>query len=108
MQLENVADGGSRHAMTEIGQRPFDSRVAPTTVLSRQAHDQVGDLFQGFPAERLAVGRESSTLVVSEPEPLPAELFLEAPVLLAQIFNRRLLVLVDPASEDRDEELPWL
>ena len=28
--------------------------------------------------------------------------------LLPQVLDRRLLVLVDPASEDRDEELPSL
>jgi hypothetical protein len=29
-------------------------------------------------------------------------------VLLAQILNRGLPVLIDPTSENRDEELPWL
>ena len=33
---------------------------------------------------------------------------LQDTVLLAQIINRRLLVLVDSVSEDRDQELPWL
>ena len=43
-----------------------------------------------------------------EPEPLSAELVLEDSILLAQIFNRGLLVLVDPTGKDADEELPWL
>jgi hypothetical protein len=47
-------------------------------------------------------------LIVGEPESLSAELFLKDSILLAQVLNRRLLMLVDPASENRDEELPWL
>jgi hypothetical protein len=70
--------------------------------------DDGGNLLQRFPAESLALGCESSSLVVGEPESLPAELFLEDSILFAQILNRGLLMLVDLASEDRDEELPWL
>jgi len=35
-------------------------------------------------------------------------LFLEDSVFLAQILDRSLLVLADPASENGEEELPWL
>jgi len=35
-------------------------------------------------------------------------LFFENSVLLAQILDRSLLVFVDPASENSDEELLWL
>jgi hypothetical protein len=70
--------------------------------------DDRGNLLQRSPAQNLALRRESTPLIVGQPEPSPAELFFEDPVLLAQLINRRLLMLVDPASEDRDEELPWL
>ena len=59
-------------------------------------------------AESLALRHEPTSLVVSESKSLSAERFFEDPVLLAQVLDCRLLMLVDPASEDRDEELPWL
>lgn len=74
----------------------------------RVRSDDCSDLFQRHPAESLALGRESTRLSVCEPESLSAELLLEDSILLAQIPNFGLLVLVDPASKDRDEELPWL
>jgi hypothetical protein len=74
----------------------------------RVRSDNRGHLFQGSSAQSFAFSCESPPLIVGEPESLPAELLLEDSILFAQIFNRGLLMLVDPASEDRDEELPWL
>ena len=70
--------------------------------------DDARQVFQNSAAQLLAFRREPPSLVVSESESLSAELFLEDSILLAQVLDRRLLMLVDPPSEDRDEELPWL
>jgi hypothetical protein len=110
------------HAYGQVGYLPHGPRTTRRTtlvgpLLGNQlpvpAKDCVGcndagDLAEDPSAELLPLRREPPSLVVGEPEPLSAELLFEDPVLFAQIIDRRLLVFVDPASEDRDEELPWL
>ena len=63
---------------------------------------------QDSPTELPACRRKTASLIVGQPEPPIAELFLENSVLLPQVFNGSLLLLVDLAGEDAGEELPWL
>ncbi|TNF80791.1 MAG: hypothetical protein EP299_02400 [Acidobacteria bacterium] len=94
---------------------PKETQAATVRLLARLFRDHLkhrhvdrGNLLQRSPAESLPLGREPPSLVVSEPESLSTELLLEDSILLAQVLDRRVLMLVDPACEDRDKELPWL
>jgi hypothetical protein len=75
----------------------FDQHVAETLVVPLDMV-MLGELTDGT----------MTTLSVGEPEPLSAKLFLEDSVLLAQVLNRRLLMLDDPPRKNGEEELPRL
>jgi len=49
--------------------------------------------------------RESTTLLISESQPLPAELLAQASILLLQIFDHFLLVPVHPSGEEHHQKL---
>jgi hypothetical protein len=63
---------------------------------------------QNSAARLLSFCGQPPSLVVSEPKSFSTDLILEDSILLSQVLDRSLLVLVDPASESRDEELRWL
>jgi len=52
-------------------------------------------------ANLLGLQRESSTLLISEAESLPARLLSQDAVFLLEIFDHVLLVAIDPTSEDQ-------
>ena len=58
------------------------------------------DLAEQFSAQRLALGREPSPLVIVEAQPSPTELLFEAPVFLAEILDHMLLLPVEHARHD--------
>jgi len=52
--------------------------------------------------------RRWSSLVVAEQDAFLAQLFFEHLVFGSQVFDYLLLLLIDPASEDHQQELPRL
>ena len=69
---------------------------------------QRADLFEQLVSEDLGFDSESTPLVVVEQNPLLPELLLEDLILGPQVFDDFLLLTVDPASHDENEELPGL
>ena len=70
--------------------------------------DQRGNFVQQFAAQDLPFDSESSTLVVVEQNPFLAVHFLENLVFRAEVLDDLLLLLVHPASENRQQQLPRL
>jgi len=66
------------------------------------------NLPKDLPAEDLAFDRQASALVVVEPDPFLAVSFLQDLVLGAQVLDGLLLLPVDQAGEDGEEEVPGL
>jgi hypothetical protein len=63
------------------------------------------DLREAFPDDLFGLHRESSTLLISEAEPLPAELLPQGSIFRLDIFDHVLLVSIDPASEEQHQKL---
>ena len=57
-----------------------------------------------MPTEHLSLHSEAAPLVVGEPEPAATALRAEDAVLLEQVVDDRLLLAVDPAREQKEEE----
>jgi hypothetical protein len=57
-----------------------------------------------MPTEHLSLHSEAAPLVVGEPEPAATALRAEDAVLLEQVVDDRLLLAVDPAREQEEEE----
>lgn len=67
--------------------------------------DDRGDAVQQPAAERLALRRESSPLVIREAKSSAAKLFLEDAVLFDEVRDDVRLLAVDPAREGGEQEL---
>lgn len=67
--------------------------------------DNARDRCQQVATKSLALGGEPATLVVGEPQPLAAKLFLQHAVLLAQVVDDLRLLAVDEAGEHGEEEV---
>ncbi len=70
-----------------------------------RCHDR-GHRFQHAPAESLSLHGQPTPFAVGEAKTPPAELSLQDTVLLNQVVDDLLLMVVDPASDGEDEELP--
>src|SRR5262245_37314260 len=66
--------------------------------------DDARDLPEATPTERLSLHRQAAPLVVSEPEPAATALRAQHAVLLEQVVDDCLLLAVDPAREQKEEE----
>ncbi len=74
----------------------------------RFRRDESGDFCQEFPAERLTLYREPTSLVVGEAKFPPAKPSFEDSVLLESVDDSGLLVTLDPTSHGDDQERPGL
>ena len=100
--------------------RPTDLVLPPVAVVPSPgdqrpmpAEDGVGskqraNLLKSFPTEKLALHRQSPSLVIVEQDPFLANPLLEYPVLRDQVMDHFLLLALDPANEDYEVELPRL
>ena len=70
--------------------------------------EQSADLFESLPTEILALNCQSASLVVVEQDAFRAVRFPKNPVLSPKIFDRFLLLSVDPACDYGYVELPRL
>ena len=66
--------------------------------------DDTGDFRQEFPAERLTLYREPTSLVVREAKLPPAKPSLEDSVLLEQVDDSGLLLTLDPTRHGDDQQ----
>ena len=64
------------------------------------------DLFQDLAAQDLAFDGQTPALVVTEQDPILAEFFLEHLDFGSQELDPKLLLFMDPASEDNQQHLP--
>ena len=69
-------------------------------------HD-AGDVREAAPAEDLAFHGEAASLVVGETQPSGSVRRAEDPVLLEQVVNDRLLLPIDPAGDQQEQEREW-
>ena len=58
--------------------------------------------------QSLGLGRETPSLIVVEPKPSAAKLFLEDSILLAKVVNSELLLLVHPSGHGDQQEPEWV
>ena len=77
------------------------------------AEDGVGskqhaNLLKSFPTEKLALHRQSPSLVIVEQDPFLANPLLEYPVLRDQVMDHFLLLALDPADQDEEIDVPRL
>lgn len=61
-----------------------------------------------LPTECLAEYGQSSSLVISKPDLLVSELLTEYSILLFEVIDHSLLLVIEDASNDDAEELPWI
>ncbi len=66
-------------------------------------HDS-GHVRQAAPAENIAFHGQAAALVVGEAQPSGSVRGAEDPVLLEQVVNDRLLLPVDPAGDQQEQE----
>ena len=66
--------------------------------------DDARDVPEATPTEGLSLHRQAAPLVVSEPERAGTALRAQHAVLLEQVVDGRLLLAVDPAREQKEEE----
>ena len=66
--------------------------------------DDARDVAETTPTEGLSLHRQAAPLVVSEPGPAATALRAQDAVLLEQVVDGRLLLAVDPAREQKQEE----
>ena len=75
---------------------------------NRIGREQRADLFESLATENLALHCQSPSLVVVEQDAFRAVRLPKNPVLGAKVFDRFLLLSVDPACDDGYVELPGL
>ena len=68
--------------------------------------DDRRNLGEGPSSDSLAPNGKSSALMIGQPEPSATELLLENAVFLMEVFDDRILLAADPASQGSDEDLP--
>ena len=95
------ATGTSRHAGQFAGNRgpvPSEDRV--------RRHER-GHLGQDTSPQSVALGRESTPLVIGQPETPPAQLLFEDAVLLPHVVDDFQLMAIHPAREgDKEDAQP--
>ena len=64
------------------------------------------DLGEGPATDGLASNRESTPLVVSQPQSSATELLLQDTVFFSEVFDHRILPARDPAGHGGDQDLP--
>src|SRR5215471_16845148 len=57
---------------------------------------------------RLALAGQTPSLIVVEPKPSAAKLFLEDSILFAKVVDGELLLLVHPSGHKDQQELEWV
>ncbi len=77
------------------------------------AQDRVGrhdgrDLFQQLTTEYFSLHRQPPPLVIIQENALFTELLPQDLILGAEVFNRRLLPPIDPASQNDQQQLPGM
>ena len=70
--------------------------------------DDGGDGFQGFAAQHFAFDGQAAPLVIGQEDAFLAEFLLEDFDLGAEELDGGLLLVIDPAGEEGDQELPGL
>ena len=83
--------------------RPFPRDELPVPSKDRVRSDQSRHFLKQFPAKLLALRREPAALVIAEVEPRTELLFQNA-VFLLEEFKDFLLLLVQPARQEGDQE----
>jgi hypothetical protein len=67
-----------------------------------------GNLQQYFAAQDFAFDGQATTLVIAEKNSLPAQLLFEDLILGDQVFDDLLLLPVEPAGQNNQQQLPGM
>src|SRR5262245_56402925 len=67
-----------------------------------------GDLRQNQAGQSFGLGRQTASLIVVEPKPSAAKLFLEDSILFAKVVDGELLLLVHPSGHGDQQESEWV
>jgi DNA replication protein DnaC len=94
--------GATGDSLLRAGVFLGDEPAVPTE--DRVRGDDARDVPKATPTERLSLHSEAAPLVVSEPEPTVTALRTQHAVFLEQVVDHRLLLAVDPAREQKEEE----
>src|SRR5262245_6629830 len=94
--------GATGDSLLRAGVFPGDEPAVPTE--DRVRGDDARDAPETTPTEGLSIHSEAAPLVGSEPEPTGTALGTLHAVFLAQVVDDRLLLAVDPAREQKEEE----
>src|SRR5437899_7805576 len=84
-------------------ERPLPGDQAPVPAQDRVRCHDGRDLPQDPTTEWLALRRETSALVVGQPDAPPLQLLPKDAVLLHEVLDDLLLVAVDPSSEGHEQ-----
>jgi hypothetical protein len=89
-----------------VGPLPSDEFPVPTK--DRVRRDERGNFGRGASPDRLAANREPTALIIGQPKSSRSKLLFEDSVLLSEVFDDRILLAADPASQGGSEDLPGL
>ena len=67
-----------------------------------------GDFLERLAAQYLSFDGQAAPLIITEQDAFLAELLFQYLVLNPQVLDNTLLIAVDPARDDEEEEVPWL
>ncbi len=85
---------------------PLASDELSVPAQERVGRDDPGQFVETLAAEHLAFDGQASTLIVVEQNPTLAELFSQHLILSQQILDRVLLVSIDPAGQNQEQQQP--
>ncbi len=87
---------------------PFPGDQLTVPAQDRVRREQRAALFKLLATEHLSLDGQSAALVIVEQDAFLAKSLFENSVLGAQILNHLLLLSIDPASNDQQQQMPWL
>ena len=108
-QLDDfLGHGRTADRLALVAVVPFLSDEHPMPAEDRVRREERADFLQSLASEHFPFDGQSSPLIVVEQDAFRTVQFLEHGVLRTQVIDCLLLLAVDPAGEDREEELPRL
>ena len=73
VRLENIANAGIRHVMSQVGQRALDAIIAPTWIFPCQTHHQFLNLFGKVWTSGLVLAALAKIPLLGHQQAMPAQ-----------------------------------
>ena len=105
---DHLADAWATDVLSFVARVPLlgDEQAMPSQ--DRIRREQRADFLETFATEDLALDCQTTPLVVGEQDAFLAQLLFQHLVFGPQVLDHLLLLLVDPARENDEQELPWM